>query len=282
MRCPCVKRLNREHSWRNGAGKSMSKRLNDAGSGETRLPRAISEARVPLVVGEEHAPQATSVTPMPEGRSLPWARKLADLLTLSRLLGGVAIALMPWQQTVSSLGRLVRCSVLLWSTDAVDGRIARHSHTPASWIGERDLLVDSALALGTGIALARAGYVPGKLLIAWLGAMLILYAIRPVATTVLAFMCPLQFGLPILAFVHRCPEVRLYLVWVVVVAVLSRKRLKWVIEVFISGLPNRQREWVWSWLPGWLRLTPEERATFQMPSSSGAALPHAEDSGLTF
>lgn len=224
---------------------------------------------------------ATGEAHMPQGRPLQWARTLADLLTLSRLIGGVAIALIPWEQTVSSLGRLVKYNVLLWSTDAVDGRIARHSQTPASWIGERDVLVDSALTLGTGIALARSGYVPGKLLVAWLGAVLVLYAIRPVTTLVLTFMFPLQFGLPVLALIHGCPEIRLYIAWVAVIAFVSRNRLKYVIEVFVNGLPDRQREWVWSWLPGWLRLTPEERESFETSSSVDTASLQKKDSGLS-
>lgn len=32
---------------------------------------------------------------------------------------------MPWERSVASLGRLVKYSILLWSTDAVDGKIAR-------------------------------------------------------------------------------------------------------------------------------------------------------------
>lgn len=205
---------------------------------------------------------------LPQDRPLPLARKLADLLTLARFLGGVTLALMPWEKTVSSLSRLVRCNMLLWTTDVVDGRIARRSRTPASWIGERDVLVDSALTLSTSIALARSGYLPGGFVIAWLTTCLVLYAIRPTATLVLAFMFPLQIALPILALVHGCPEIWLYAVWVAAVAFVSRKRLKWVVEEFINGLPDRQRAWVWSWLPGQLRLTPEERESFQASYTS--------------
>ena len=205
------------------------------------------------------------------GQPMPWARTLADLLTFSRLIGGIALALMPWDRTVSSLGRLVRHSILLWTTDAVDGRIARRSQTPASWIGERDALVDSALTLGTGIALTKSGYVPGELLAGWLVFCLGLYAIRPVPTVVLVFMFPLQLALPVVAYVQGCPEVRLYVIWVAAVALAGGKRLKWVIESFINGLPDRWAQWVWSWLPSWLRLTDDERKLFEStrPDAAG-------------
>jgi hypothetical protein len=97
-------------------------------------------------------------------------------------------ARLPQDRPLPLARKLVRYNMLLWNTDAVDGRIARRSKTPPSWVGERDVLVDSTLTLGTGIALARSGYLPGKLVVAWLGTCLVLYAIRPVATLVLAFM----------------------------------------------------------------------------------------------
>jgi phosphatidylglycerophosphate synthase len=230
----------------------------------------VSEPVNEITTGEAH---------LHEDGPVPWARTLADLVTFSRLLGGMALAVMPWEKTVGSLGRLVKYNLLLWSTDTVDGKIARSSNTPPSWIGERDIVVDSALTLGTGIALARSGYLPGKLVVVWLGLCLVLYAIRPVATTMLVFMFPLQITLPIIALAHGCPEVRLYLIWVAAVAIMSRKRLKFVIESFINGLPDRQREWIWSWLPSWLRLTLEERASFEVPEAAAEPV-HDQSPGL--
>jgi phosphatidylglycerophosphate synthase len=230
----------------------------------------VSEPVNEITTGEAH---------LHEDGPVPWARTLADLVTFSRLLGGMALAVMPWEKTVGSLGRLVKYNLLLWSTDTVDGKIARSSNTPPSWIGERDIVVDSALTLGTGIALARSGYLPGKLVVVWLGLCLVLYAIRPVATTMLVFMFPLQITLPIIALAHGCPEVRLYLIWVAAVAIMSWKRLKFVIESFINGLPDRQREWIWSWLPSWLRLTLEERASFEVPEAAAEPV-HDQSPGL--
>lgn len=197
------------------------------------------------------------------GKPVRWARGLADLLTLSRLIGSVALALFPWEATMASLGRLVRYSLLLWTTDAIDGRIARRSHLPASWLGKHDIMIDCALAFAVCIALARSGYIPGALLAAWLSVCLLLYAIRPVDTVLLIFMLPLHLTLPVLALIHGIPEFKLYFIWVAVIALVNYKRLKWVIELFINGLPEQMRKWVWSWLPAWLRLTPSERESFR-------------------
>lgn len=203
---------------------------------------------------------------------MPWTRLVADLLTLSRLAGGVALAVMPWERSGASLGKLVKYSILLWSTDAVDGKIARRSLTPPSRIGKHDIWIDVALTVGCAIALARMEYLPGRIIAGWAAVCTLLYWLRPVSTILLAFMFPLQLSLPVLAIVHRRPEVWLYVIWVAALAVLNWTRLKWVIEVFIEGLPDRQREWVWSWLPTWLQLSEEERAAFQrseVPASLG-------------
>lgn len=201
-------------------------------------------------------------------RPVRWARTIADLLTYSRLAGGIGLALTPWGSGADSLSSIIRWSVLLWSTDVIDGRIARRSGTPASWIGKNDIFVDSTLALGVGIALARSGYMSGILIGAWFGICLILYAVRPVATAPLIFMLPLQAAVPVLAFVYERPEFWLFLVWIAAVAIVTRVRVKWVIESFINGLPDRLRQWIWSWLPSWLRLTDQERITFQGPATS--------------
>ncbi len=202
-------------------------------------------------------------------KSLFWARILADLLTLVRGVSGVLLPLMPRAAMSDALGRLVKCNVLLWSTDAVDGRLARLSGTPPSWIGQRDIWVDVTLTLGTALALVRTGYLSRSTLGAWVLLCGVLYTLKPVDTVLLVFMFPLQLTLPICALLRGCPEVKLYLLFVMVLLVVNWSRLRWVIEVFINGLPPRLQDWVWSWLPRWLRLTPQEREFFRSSLREG-------------
>lgn len=215
-------------------------------------------------------------SPASKGPPLPWARRLADVLTFTRLAGGVALGLWPWEESIDSLRGIVRAAILLWSTDAVDGHLARRSRTAPSAIGRHDLLADVLLTVGAAVALVRAGLLPPASLALWTGLCALLYALRPVSTVILAFMFPLQLALPVLALLHGLPELLLFVVWAAALAVLNRKRLKWVIDQFIEGLPDRLRRWVRSWLPGWLELTPEERADYVETSfSSPSATPGA-------
>lgn len=209
---------------------------------------------------------------MNDAKPLRWARMLADVMTCVRLLGGLLLPFLAWEHSADALGRLVKINLLLWSTDAVDGKFARLSNTPSSWIGKRDIYVDTVLTIGTSLALVRAGFIPKGLLGIWFCLCLIVYIIRPVATVMLAFMCPLQITLPVLALVHGCPEFNLYLLWLLIIALVNRIRVKCVIEDFINGLPETQKQWVLSWLPQWLRPTPQQREYFQKAQATESAV----------
>ncbi len=204
-------------------------------------------------------------------RTLHWARLLADLMTYLRLLGGLLLPFLSWDHSADSLGRLVKINLLLWSTDALDGKFARLSNTPSSWIGRRDIYVDTVMTVGTSLALVRAGYFSRELLVIWFCLCLVVYLFRPVATVMLAFMMPLQVALPLLALLHGCPEFNLYLLWLLIIALINRVRVKFVIEDFINGLPETHKQWVRSWLPNWLQPTPQQREHFQKTQVSDSA-----------
>ncbi|HOB09550.1 MAG TPA: hypothetical protein PLW17_08315 [Limnochordia bacterium] len=218
---------------------------------------------------------------MSNDKPLRWARLLADVMTYVRLLGGFMLPFLAWEHSADALGRLVKINLLLWSTDAVDGKFARLSNTPSSWIGKRDIYVDTVMTIGTSLALVRAGFFPKAALGIWFCLCLIVYLIRPVATVMLAFMCPLQIALPVLALVHGCPEFNLYLLWLLIIAMVNRIRLKFVIENFINGLPETQKQWVLSWLPQWLKPTPQQREYFQKTQASDSAVVDTNGRGMS-
>ncbi len=192
-----------------------------------------------------------------------WARIAADTLTFSRLVGGVAIAAWPWEPGIGSLASLLRWKIVLWSADAADGVLARRSRTPPSWIGRHDIWIDSLVTLCTGVALARMGFLPAQFVVFWPAACALFYLRRPAHTALLIFMLPLHLSLVGSAVLHRLPEVVWFAAWLAALALLARRRLKWVIALFIDGLPEGLRRWILSWLPAWIRLTPEERAAYE-------------------
>lgn len=211
-------------------------------------------------------PRYPSASPQPA--PLWWARIAADALTFSRLIGGIGLAAWPWEPGGGSLAALLRWKILLWSADAADGALARRSHTPPSWIGRHDIWIDSLVTLSTGVALARMGFLPAWFVVFWLAGCALLYLLRPVHTVLLVFMLPLHLSLVGLAAAHRLPEVGWFAAWLAALAFLARRRLKWVIALFIEGLPSGVRRWILSWLPSWIRLGPDEQAAYAAHAAS--------------
>lgn len=90
------------------------------------------------------------------------SKRLADLITWSRLASGGILA---WLGVVAGPRGLPWAAWLLllsWTGDSVDGPLARRQpHSPRTWIGEHDLEVDMLVAAGLFIYMTASGYVPG-------------------------------------------------------------------------------------------------------------------------
>jgi hypothetical protein len=98
------------------------------------------------------------------------AKRLADLLTLSRAGAAVALGWLGIAQGRASLGWAAVLLLYSWTSDFFDGPLARHSRVPhETWIGNRDLEVDMLVSAGLLVWLGAAGLVP-----VWLA---ILYAV---------------------------------------------------------------------------------------------------------
>lgn len=87
------------------------------------------------------------------------AKQVADLMTLSRLL---LLLVYPWVGLALGAEGLPLAGLLLvfsWTTDLLDGPIARRSRRVyPTWLGDHDLEVDMAVATGVMIYMMLAGY----------------------------------------------------------------------------------------------------------------------------
>jgi hypothetical protein len=94
---------------------------------------------------------------------MPASKRLADVLTLSRLLNTLGLIV------VAFLGQagLVWAAVLVviaWTTDSLDGPLARrHSPPLRSWIGDHDLEIDMSVAGALLCYLALSGFLDYRL-----------------------------------------------------------------------------------------------------------------------
>ncbi len=89
-----------------------------------------------------------------------WLGVFCDLLTISRIFFGLGIGLSgPYLGPASS--RIVLTLLLAgWSTDILDGHIARAINKPKTWIGENEILFDSFMIMGTVSYLSYTHFLP--------------------------------------------------------------------------------------------------------------------------
>lgn len=88
------------------------------------------------------------------------AKQVADLVTAAR---GLLVFIFPWLGLVQGDAALPWVGLLLvadWTGDCIDGPLARSSRIHSkSWIGDHDLEVDMAVAIGLTFYMLAAGFV---------------------------------------------------------------------------------------------------------------------------
>jgi len=88
-------------------------------------------------------------------------KRIADGLTFSRGLAGLAIVWLGFARGGTSVEAAAWLLLYSWSSDLVDGPLARRSQPPReTWIGRLDLEVDILVSAGLLAWLSLAGVVP--------------------------------------------------------------------------------------------------------------------------
>ena len=89
---------------------------------------------------------------------MAYAKRLADLLTASRVLIALILA---WLGIAGARESLALAGFLLlasWITDLLDGPLARQSEADPTWIGDHDLEIDVLVSLGVLAYLVGTGF----------------------------------------------------------------------------------------------------------------------------
>jgi len=100
------------------------------------------------------------------------AKQVADLITITRALLGLAFVWLGITQGQDGLPLAVWLLILNWTGDTLDGAIARRSRVKYhTWVGDHDLEVDISVAGGLFLYMVAAGYVniwlAGVYIIVW-------------------------------------------------------------------------------------------------------------------
>lgn len=167
-------------------------------------------------------------------RGVVMMRKLPDLLTLSRgLIAAVILAL--GLVGARALEAVIILTILGWTTDILDGRLAREYHKPPTWIGEHEFLFDMVMVFSGLCYLVMSGLVNAWLALIYIviAAVCIVFFRSKMIT--MSFATPLV-ALPLIVAWFKAPRAAMwYLLWMAAALLLDWSRFKGVVREFLEN-----------------------------------------------
>lgn len=169
-------------------------------------------------------------------------KRIPDWLTASRVLIALAIlALIPaGPQALRAVAWLL---LVGWTTDIVDGRLARRWEKEPSWIGEHDFQIDMLMVLASAVYLVATGLVPRGVGIVYLVAgLLVALAVHSRSAQFLRFKAvtmliafPWVFLPFVVAYFYDPLAAYVGLAWTAGALLVDRRRFFGVVGDFLSG-----------------------------------------------
>ena len=158
-----------------------------------------------------------------------------DVLTASR--GGIAALIIALGFVgPRALGWVVLLTMVGWTTDILDGRIARRQHKGPTWVGEHEFVFDMVMVFAALCYLVMAGFVPvlpAAIYVAVAALFIIVFQSKSVT---MSFAFPLV-ALPLIVAYLRAPRAAyLYIAWIVLALIYDWRRFFGVVREFLVNL----------------------------------------------
>ena len=160
--------------------------------------------------------------------------RVPDLLTVSR--GVIALVIFSLGFVgPSALEAVILLTILGWTTDIFDGRLARKLNKPPSWVGEQEFTFDMLMVFAGLCYLTMSGLVP-----LWPSVVYVAIAAACIAyfrskSVTMSFAFPLV-ALPLIVAYVKAPRAALYYgIWIVGAIILDWGRFKNVVLEFIDN-----------------------------------------------
>jgi cardiolipin synthase len=167
------------------------------------------------------------------------AKQVADLLTFTR---GLLLVIFPWLAMTGgqeSLSLAVMLLIADWTGDVFDGALARRSQISYdSWLGDHDLEIDMAVALGLLMYMIATGYVQLTVgviyILIWA---MYFWRVGIPRTMGMLFQAPI-YGWFIYVSLRYTPPAGLWLVaWILAAVIVTWPRFpREVVPGFLSGI----------------------------------------------
>jgi cardiolipin synthase (CMP-forming) len=172
------------------------------------------------------------------------AKQFADMLTFSRLLIGLALVGLGFFQGPEALPLACWLLMASWTSDVLDGGIARHStRHESTWVGDHDLEFDMAVAVGVFCFLAAAGFLPSWLVIVYpLAWALIFWGFGIFSSLGKLFQAPIYGYLIVLAVINNPITGGAMIAWILGAVIVTWPRFpQEVIPSFLDGMSEVKR-----------------------------------------
>ncbi|HHV61563.1 MAG TPA: hypothetical protein GXX51_02840 [Firmicutes bacterium] len=168
---------------------------------------------------------------------------IADILTLSR--GGIAIILLmahDFEDPASIVRFVVLLTLIGWTTDVCDGKLARASGRTGGSIASMDFPLDILFMWSGGYVFARAGLIPHALYVAYSTAMAVAAILSRFNRAVLLGFCAPLAGLPlVMSYAYARPYFVTFTFWIIMALAADWRRFTQVVDSFIEALPDPGR-----------------------------------------
>jgi len=167
-------------------------------------------------------------------------KRVPDLLTLSRGLIAAAILALGFAERFglfagSALPTVLLLTMLGWTTDIFDGRLARRYNKPPTWVGEKEFAFDMLMVFSGLCYLVLSGFIPfvPAIIYTMVAAAFIAYFRSKMIT--MSFATPVV-ALPLIVAYFKAPQALVwYIVWIAAALILDWRRFRGVVLEFIEN-----------------------------------------------
>jgi cardiolipin synthase len=159
---------------------------------------------------------------------MSWAKYAADFLTGLRPVLAAAIAVVGFVEGKSGLGTAILLLLVAWTTDWLDGPLARlSSGERRTWVGDHDLVFDIVVGVAVGLYLGVSGLAPLWLALTWIVVWMTIMLLHDTLPKPFGaiFQGPIYIWFGVVSLLEL-PSLGVWLwVWAVITNVISYKRL---------------------------------------------------------
>ncbi len=155
-------------------------------------------------------------------------------MTLSR--GVVALAIFSLGFVgKSALEAVIVLTMIGWTTDIFDGRLARKYNKPPTWVGEQEFTFDMMMVFSALCYLTMTDYVPLEIALPYVMVAAACVAFFRSKSVTMSFAFPVV-ALPLFVSLYAAPRAALlYGIWIVAALALDWTRFKGVVREFIAN-----------------------------------------------